>query len=100
MSVITIRPAPQPAVDDYKKAIEILLDNVARTRRYDSALSIATYVGSTNAQWALEAGTFVAWRDAVWNYAYGELDKVFGGQRSQPTVLEFLDELPLLSWPE
>ncbi|AMS43185.1 hypothetical protein SLT36_20365 [Aminobacter sp. BA135] len=99
MSVITIRPAPPPAIDDYRKAIETLLDGEARTRSYDSAISIATYMGSTNAQWALEAGAFVAWRDAIWAYAYSELEKASNGQRSRPAVSEFLAELPLINWP-
>lgn len=71
----------------------------AQERRYDSAVSIATYVGSTNPAWAAEAAAFVAWRDAVWAYAYIELDRVMGGQRPQPTVSELIAELPALTWP-
>jgi hypothetical protein len=99
MSVITIRPAPLPDLADYKAAIERLLDAKAQYRRYDSAVSIATYVGSTNASWAAEAAAFVAWRDSVWTYAYAELDKVMSGLRPQPTVAGFIAELPSMSWP-
>lgn len=90
---------PTPTVDDYKGAIVAMLDGKAQERRYDTAVSIATYVGSTNPQWAAEATAFVAWRDAVWEYAYAELDKVMGGLRPQPSVAEFLTELPQLVWP-
>ncbi|PWK65885.1 hypothetical protein [Aminobacter sp. AP02] len=87
---------PPPPVNSYKTAIVAHLDAKAQERRYDNAVSIATYVGSTNSQWATEAAAFVAWRDAVW--AYAELDKVMNGERPQPTVVEFVTELPLLPW--
>lgn len=90
---------PLPTVDDYKLAIVWMLDAKAQERRYDSAVSISTYVGSTNPTWADEAQSFVAWRDAVWAYSYAELDKVLSGQRPQPTVEELLSELPVMVWP-
>jgi alkanesulfonate monooxygenase SsuD/methylene tetrahydromethanopterin reductase-like flavin-dependent oxidoreductase (luciferase family) len=99
MNVISIRPAPPPTIDEYKAAIEAMLDAKARERRYDSSVSIATYVGSTNAAWAAEAAAFVAWRDDVWAYAYAELERVTAGQRPQPPVLDFLAELPPMAWP-
>ncbi|MGF7008120.1 hypothetical protein [Aminobacter sp. BE322] len=99
MNVITIRPAPLPNVQDYQGAIVSLLDAKAQERRYDNAVSISTYLGSTNSQWAGEASAFVAWRDAVWAYAYTELDKVLAGQRPQPTIETLLSELPAMQWP-
>ncbi|MGF7005786.1 hypothetical protein [Aminobacter sp. BE322] len=91
-------PEPTPNADDYKKAIVALLDAKARERRYDNAVSISTYVNSTNPQWVAEASVFVAWRDEVWAYAYAELDKVTNGLRPQPTVEDFLAELPSIGW--
>jgi hypothetical protein len=99
MSIITVRPAPPPTVDDYKAAIVAMLDAAAETRRYDNGLSLSTYVGSTNPAWAAEAQAYVAWRDGVWGYCYAELDKVLAGERAQPTVDEFLAELPTPPWP-
>jgi hypothetical protein len=93
-------PPPLPSVADYTAAIVALLDAKARERRYDGAMSISTYPGSTNPQWASEAMAFLSWRDHVWAYAYAELDKVMTKQRSQPTVAEIIAELPALSWPE
>lgn len=92
-------PAPAPTVDDYKNSIVAMLDARAQERRYDNAVSISTYVGSTNPAWAAEAVAFVAWRDAVWEHAYTELDKVMTGQRPQPTVEDFIAELPAMAWP-
>ncbi|QJD54332.1 hypothetical protein [Aminobacter phage Erebus] len=97
---LPVEPAPPPSVEEYKQAIEQLLDLTARERRYDSSVSIATYINSTNATWAFEATAFVEWRDDVWTYAYAELDKVLTGLRPQPTVAELLAELPVMQWPE
>ncbi len=99
MSIITVRPAPPPAVADYQAAIVAMLDAAAQARRYDNGLSLSTYVASTNPTWAAEAQAYVGWRDAVWAYAYTQLDLVQSGQRAQPTVEALLAELPALTWP-
>ncbi len=98
-----LSPEPEPTpptVDDYRFAIQNMLDQAAQSRRYDSGTTISTYVNSTIPAWAAEAQAFVAWRDAVWAYAYTELDKVMLGEREQPTVEEFLAELPAIGWPD
>lgn len=94
-------PEPMPpTVEEYRAAIQDMLDDAARAKLYDNGLSLSTYVNSTNAQWAAEAAAFVAWRDAVWAYAYTELAKVEAELRSIPTVEDFLAELPEITWPE
>ena len=110
--LIEINQAPPPTVEtpelvpvlsDYTSAIAAMMDAKAVDRRYESALSLATYLGSTNAQWAAEAQAFVAWRDQVWAYCYAEVDKVQAGERPQPTISEFLTELETqfpLTWPQ
>lgn len=100
-----VPPEPEPAtteqtIEGFRSAIQDHVDTQARSRRYDSGNSLATYVTSTVVEWAAEAVAFVCWRDAVWDYAYAEMDKVLSGQREQPTVQEFLDELPVIVWPE
>jgi len=101
--VVTYTAVRRPA-DDVKQrfsaAIQDMLDTAAQSRRYDSGTTIATYVNSTNPQWAAEAQAFVAWRDAVWAYAYSELERVMRGERDLPTVPDFLAELPVITWPE
>ncbi|MCB1390318.1 MAG: hypothetical protein KDK12_14430 [Rhodobacteraceae bacterium] len=42
------------------------VDARARALGYKDAVSCVSYCGSTVAQWAAEAATFSAWRDAVW----------------------------------
>ena len=99
---LPVDPAPDPTstVETFRRAIQNLLDRTAQTRRYDSGTTISTYVNSTNPVWAAEAEAFVAWRDAVWAYAYAELEKVESELRPIPSVEDFLAELPAISWPE
>lgn len=92
-------PSPLVTADDYGEAIEAHADAVARSRQYSDADRLASYVNSTNPAWAAEATAFVAWRDAAWGYAYAQMAAVQAGQRSQPSVAELVDELPVISWP-
>lgn len=84
----------------FQAAIQVHVDAAAVAKLYNDGNALAGYVNSTVPQWAAEAQTFVAWRDAVWLYAYAELDKVQNGQRPVPTVDDFLAELPGIEWPE
>jgi hypothetical protein len=87
-----------PVESDYTKAIQAMLDLAATERRYTSGDTMATYINSTNAAWAAEAQAFVAWRDAVWLYAYQQLAAMTAGERTKPTVEELLAELPTANW--
>lgn len=92
---------PDPIVvteQDYTNAIQKHLDNVAKSKQYNDALSLASYRDSSITQWASEAATFISWRDSVWVYAYTELQKVQNQLRTQPTVEEFIQELPVIQW--
>lgn len=80
-------------------AIQAMMDVHARSRRYDGALSLSTYVNSTNPNWAAEATAFVAWRDSVWAYTYQQFALIELGLRPMPALDEFLAELPPLNWP-
>lgn len=87
-------------LETFRRAVQAHVDATAQTRDYDNGNSIAGYVASTNPIWASEAQAFVAWRDAVWAYAFAELAKVQHGAREIPTVEEFLAELPTINWNE
>ncbi|MBM7322441.1 hypothetical protein JS562_04775 [Agrobacterium sp. S2] len=88
-----------PTITDYENAIQNLVDSTARERQFRDGVTLASYIGSTKPKWAAEAQAFVAWRDNVWFYAYGELAKVQAGQREQPTVEQFLTEIAPIAWP-
>ena len=87
-------------IEQFRVAIQTHVDETAKARNYDSGVSLASYTSSTNPVWASEAAAFVAWRDAVWAYAYAELDKVIAGEREAPTISDFIAELTPVSWPE
>ncbi|MDH2092534.1 hypothetical protein N5K21_27860 [Rhizobium pusense] len=92
-------PETSPTIIDYENAIQNLVDETAREKQFRDGVTLASYIGSTKPKWAAEAQAFVAWRDNVWFYAYGELDKVQAGHRPQPTVEQFLDEIARIAWP-
>ncbi|EHJ97701.1 hypothetical protein [Agrobacterium tumefaciens] len=95
----SLAPSHIPTITDYENAIQNLVDGTARERQFRDGVTLASYIGSTRSKWAAEAHAFVAWRDNVWFYAYSELAKVQDGQRSQPTVGEFLAEISPIAWP-
>lgn len=94
-------PLPPPPLTqaDFSAALQAHIETTAASRGYDSSASLVSYSESTNAQWANEARAFIAWRDAVWEYAYAVLASVEPGQRSAPTVHGLISELPTLVWP-
>lgn len=93
------KPGLDP-VDVYRIEIQAMIDAKAKERQYDSGATLASYVNSTIEAWATESQAFVAWRDAVWLYALAELDKVQNGESYQPSVSDFLADLPAFEWPE
>ncbi|MDH6294691.1 hypothetical protein [Agrobacterium fabrum] len=93
------QPAATPVITDYENAIQNLVDSTAREKQFRDGVTLASYTASTKPKWAAEAQAFVAWRDNAWFYAYGELAKVQGGQRPQPTVDQFLGEIARIAWP-
>lgn len=95
----SLMPSVGSAIADYENAVQNLVDSTAREKQFRDGVTLASYSASTNPKWAAEAQAFVAWRDNVWFYAYSELEKVQAGQRSQPTVGEFLAEIAPIAWP-
>jgi len=90
---------PPLTADGYAAGIQAHVDATAKARGYADGTAFAGYSTSTIPAWAAEAATFVAWRDAVWIYAYTQLAKVQGGQRAMPTLSDFVAELPAIKWP-
>jgi hypothetical protein len=91
------QPIPTQAqlIAEYQSAVQGVLDAYAVSKRYDSMLSMSTYVISTNAQFKAEATAAVAWRDAVWASAYATLAAVEAGTTAMPIpVTDFLATLP------
>jgi hypothetical protein len=99
IAALEAAPSAPPTITDYENAIQNLVDSTARERQFRDGVTLASYSGSTIPRWASEAMAFVAWRDNVWRYSYGELAKVQAGQRPQPTVEQFLKEIAPIAWP-
>jgi hypothetical protein len=90
---------PELTVADYETAIQARVDEVARSRQFRDGVTMASYAVSTNPVWAAEAQAFIAWRDEVWAYADSSLARVEDGERAQPSIEEFISELPSIIWP-
>jgi hypothetical protein len=91
---------PNPAAEEAEltAAVQQHLDEGARQKGYGSILAACSYAASTDATFAAEAATAVAWRDAVWAYCYAQLARYQAGQRAQPTAAQLIAELPPLVW--
>lgn len=102
LELVTPAPyvAPPPDVGAYRVAIDAHVEAVAQSRGYNGAAHLASYAVSTVPAWAAEARAFVAWRDAVWLEALGELAKVTGGAEVPPAVNDLIAGLPVIQWPE
>lgn len=93
-------PVPAPTVTDYENAIQALIEETAQSRQFRDAVTLASYTASTAPAWAAQAQTFVAWRDAVWQYTYQQYEQFQLGLLEQPSVAEFLSGLPVIDWNE
>lgn len=99
LAAVQAPPEPEPgSAEAYGAAVQAHLDAVAKAHGYNDALTCVSYHGSANSTWAAEAQTFMAWRDAVWLYAYTQLAAVQSNQRPQPTVSGLVAELPAIAW--
>jgi hypothetical protein len=95
----TPTPADQPTfaqqVSAYEAAVQKVLDDYAALMRYESILSMASYVNSTNSQFKSEATAAIAWRDTVWASCYATLAAVQAGTQAMPSsITVFLATLP------
>lgn len=74
-------------------ALQGLVDATARARGYRTGDACASYAGSSVAAWAAEAAAFIAWRDAVWTYAFGLMDN------PPETIEAAVEGAPAMEWP-
>ncbi len=92
------KPEFTPTLDDYKRAVEVMLDDKAIEKQYENAASIVSYAASLDARWKKEATQFIAWRDALWQYAIEVYGKVERGEIPAPSIEQFKEDAPRLNW--
>lgn len=82
----------------YEIAISDYINSIASSRGYDNAVSISTYVSSTNPSWKAEADAFVAFRDLSWEYFINIQDGIRDGLLKPTSVELFLSNAPVIDW--
>lgn len=95
-NVTLIEGTPPPlTIDDYRRAIDAHVEATARSRQYNSAAHMASYIASTVPEWAAEAEAFVAWRDQVWVTAI----QMLATTTEAPKIEAVIEALPQIEWP-
>lgn len=79
--------------------IRTLIENKPLERGYDNLMTLTSYTTSSNPQWKAEADAFIAWRDAVFAYAYQMLADVQAQLIPTPSLEDFMAGVPALTWP-
>jgi len=88
-------------VSDYRAAIQQHMDAAAIAAGYDDIASAVTYAEEPSvSKFQVEGQAFRTWRSLCWAYSYDQLARVEAGQRPQPTIEQFLAELPSLDLPQ
>jgi chitinase len=88
-----------PTIDHYRLAFDTHLDVVAAQRQYYDRLTVVSYAGSTNPQWATEAEAFIAWRDAALSHMFQQLAAVEASEIAPPSIEEFIGGITPIVWP-
>lgn len=82
-----------------ERAIQLVLDRKAGEYGYDGIISACSYAGYDNPYQA-EGQAFLQWRGSVWQYCYDQLGEIEAGNRDEPTVEDFIAELPEYQPPQ
>jgi hypothetical protein len=84
-----------PTIMDFENAVQLYLDSYAQSWKYESILSAATYLNSTNIQYQKEAAALIPWRDQVWSNCYITLAAVEANTMPMPSnTATFISTLP------
>ena len=90
----------EKAQKHYCQLAQNMMDAKAKERNYDGIMSVCSYATSSHPKFAAEAAACVVWRDAVWATCYELLGAVRAGEMEIPSEADFLDLLPVFSWPD
>lgn len=95
----TLVDVPKPTLADFDAAMEAYLRTEREARGYTTR-EPDSYINSSVPRWAQDARDWVAHRDDVMAYALALINAVESGQCQPPTMAEFKDGLPRISWTE
>lgn len=83
------------------KIVANAVEEVAKSKGYDSAAQLVSYSNSTVEAWKAESDVFSAWRDNVWVTLFGRLQIIKEDPSKIPQDPEdILIMLPQIEWPE
>lgn len=91
-------PTPQELLKAIEQAIEIHMDAVAQSKRYDNRDSCRLYAGYVN-PFQAEATAFGEWVAQCWLVSNQAQAAIIAGTRTIPTPAEAILELPVMVWP-
>ena len=92
--VIALPTPSAPALEDYERAVEDVLQECAAAHRYDDIVSACSYAAVAN-PFQEESAAILQWRGNVWAWCYGLLADP---PATLPTLAEFRASL-LAAWP-
>lgn len=82
----------------FQRAVTAYLDSEAHKKGYDNIINAALRSGFSG-PYHDEGVAFAVWMDACWKKCYDELARLEQGLRTEPSIDEFLSELPVLVLP-
>lgn len=88
----------QALLATFDAALTAHLDKTAQEQRYDNRITCALRAGF-DGPFKAEGVAFAQWMDNCNAYAYQVMADVQAGRRAQPTLDQFIGELPILTWP-
>lgn len=98
MSLIKIKPeSADEVIARLEKCLDVHLDAVANSYRYESIRTMVTYATSEHPTFGNEGKAAVAFRDAVYAYGIQCISDVQNELREIPTEAELIAELPLFT---
>lgn len=80
-----------------KSKVSEYLNSKAQEKGYDNIINASLRAALPGSPYYSEGVAYGEWMDNVWAYCYQELDKIQQGLRTEPTIEEFISELPQLS---
>ena len=90
---------PEEIYKELESAVDSHVDAVAKTKGYDSRITVTMRAGYEN-PWQAEGIAFGQWMDSCYLYCQQAQADILAELRPIPTKTELIAELPEMVWPE